>query len=111
MEFEQWQIRGAEDFLCVQYDGTIWPLGEGPQPEQATHPNCRCERVHYEYQEPTDITESALARYELFQQVKDQDSNIQESRFTALDTERTEKKKSTSQRLKGFFKKALRLGF
>ena len=44
---EQWQIRGAEDLLCTQWDRTVWPVGSGPHPVTDTHPNCRCVRVPY----------------------------------------------------------------
>ena len=41
---EQWNIHGAEDEACLQYDGTVWEEGTGPVPVDDTHPNCRCTR-------------------------------------------------------------------
>lgn len=41
---EIWNIHGAEDWLCTQYDGTIWETYTGPHPVTDTHPNCRCTR-------------------------------------------------------------------
>lgn len=44
---EIWQIDGAEDLLCTQYDQTIWETGTGPFPVADTHPNCRCQRLPF----------------------------------------------------------------
>ena len=49
VELEQWNIHGAQDELCLQYDGTVWPRFEGPMPEDDTHPNCVCTRDRFEY--------------------------------------------------------------
>lgn len=45
----RWQINGAEDFLCTQYDGMIWNINdEHPEPVTDTHPNCVCELIQME---------------------------------------------------------------
>jgi len=49
IEFEVWNLHGAEDFACTQWDGTIWEVGTGPIPGTQsqmndTHINCRCTR-------------------------------------------------------------------
>ena len=44
---ERWIIHGAQDELCLRYDGTVWEVNTGPIPETDTHPNCKCERIAY----------------------------------------------------------------
>ena len=45
---EVWVLHGAEDTLCTQYEGAVYEKGDGPQPEDDTHPNCHCERVEFD---------------------------------------------------------------
>ena len=47
VQLELWKINGAQDYLCTQYEGTIWEVFNGPYPETDTHPNCRCERIPF----------------------------------------------------------------
>ena len=44
-----WNTHGAEDYLCTQWDGTIWEVGLGPYPEIDTHPHCKCTRDNFEF--------------------------------------------------------------
>ena len=44
VQLEVWTLHGAKDYLCTQYDGTIWEVFSGPHPETDTHPNCKCTR-------------------------------------------------------------------
>ena len=41
---EIWRTHGAQDFLCTQYEGTIYESNSGNYPVTDTHPNCRCTR-------------------------------------------------------------------
>ena len=47
VQLERWKINGAKDELCLQYEGSIWEVYQGPQPETDTHPNCKCERIPF----------------------------------------------------------------
>ena len=61
---ELWQIRGAEDLLCTQYDQTLWAVGKGPQPIKDTHPNCRCVRIPFsDLVDGTDFDFKRLTTY------------------------------------------------
>ena len=44
INLEIWRTHGALDWLCQQFNNTMWEAYTGPHPETDTHPNCRCTR-------------------------------------------------------------------
>lgn len=60
----QWKTNGALDYLCLQYEDTIWEVYDGPFPVDDTHPNCKCDRVPFAHEDiPQNILPPPSAPY------------------------------------------------
>ena len=42
--YEVWSAAATACSICLQFDGKMWKIGEGPHPVESTHPHCLCFR-------------------------------------------------------------------